>query len=236
MNTVIAVDLETTGLVPAECAILEVSMHRLGDDLEILDSFEGVLGVPLGVELSDFIIDMHTRSGLLVAPVTCTLTDVGAWLSRWEKVVLLGASVHFDKSFLVYHLAGMGIDWHYRIIDVSSMKELYDITAGDGEREAKHRAHDDIMYSLALARRYRARIKGGTAAFGALILAVVKIFGDSLDALGVNMDVDQEAMIEDACDKLIPPGEMHDVVLNALLEDFNGSVTWAKTHNVSLVK
>ena len=150
--TIIAIDIETDGLAWEGGQILEACMHRVGADLNIVDTFEGVL--PFNIEnFSKFIMDMHTKNGLIQEEPTCSLGDVREWLEQYENIVFLGSSVGFDKAWIEHHITGL--DTSYRVIDVSSLKGLVDITDRLPETESNHRAASDIAYSLDVARLYR---------------------------------------------------------------------------------
>lgn len=150
---VIAADIETTGLDPVGGRILEVCFHVLDDSFEILSTFEGVVHPTSDVQIGSFVFDMHSKNGLLEAEPTCTLREVGNWLSQYTNIVFLGSSVNFDKEWLEYHIEGLKTS--HRVIDVSSLKGLVDITARLPETESNHRAASDIAYSLDVARLYR---------------------------------------------------------------------------------
>ena len=151
-RSIIAIDIETDGLEWEGGQILEVCMHKLDADLNIVDTFEGVL--PFSLEnFSDFIMKMHTKNGLIQEEPTCSLGDVREWLEQYENIVFLGSSVGFDKAWIEHHITGL--DTSYRVIDVSSLKGLVDITDRLPETESNHRAASDIAYSLSIARLYR---------------------------------------------------------------------------------
>lgn len=151
-RSIIAVDIETDGLEHRGGRILEVCMHKLDSRLNIVDTFEGVLPFdPKG--FSEFITDMHTKNGLIGSPATCNIKDVRRWLEKYENIVFLGSSVQFDKVWLEHHIRGL--DTNHRVIDVSSMKGLVDLTDRLARTESNHRAASDIAWSLELARLYR---------------------------------------------------------------------------------
>lgn len=149
---IIAIDIETDGLEHKGGQILEVCMHRLDGQLNIVDTFEGVL--PFNIEnFSEFIMDMHTKNGLIGTPFTIMAADVVYWLSQYENIVWLGSSVHFDAAWMREHFPEA--DVNHRVIDVSSLKGLVDLTDRLPKTESDHRAASDIAYSLDVARLYR---------------------------------------------------------------------------------
>jgi len=151
-RTIIAVDIETDGIEPRGGRILEVCFHALDERLNIVDTFEGVLPFD-STGWSDFIRDMHTSNGLINEAPTTNLGVVRNWLNKYENIVFLGSSVNFDKTWLEHHMRGLKTS--HRVIDVSSMKGLVDLSDRLGDRESNHRAADDIAWSLDLARLYR---------------------------------------------------------------------------------
>jgi len=115
----------------------------------------------------------HGKSGLTQAcidsPYTLdfvadkVLEYIKKWIPRQRTGVLAGNSVHVDRMFLAAEMPAV-IDWlHYRIVDVSSIKELsrrwY---AREGvppiHVNTKHRALDDIIGSIEELRWYRRQI------------------------------------------------------------------------------
>jgi len=147
--TKIAIDIETDGLEPVGGQILEVCMHELTDDLEIVRSFSGVLPFCI-YSFSDFILDMHTTSGLVGATATICKSDIAEWLKDYKDIVWLGSSVHFDAAWMKVHFPETSTS--HRIIDTSSFIELFDIRPS--VEVVAHRAAADIEYSINLARKY----------------------------------------------------------------------------------
>ena len=157
-RTIIAIDIETDGLKWVGGQILEVCMHRLDADLNIVETFQGVL--PFNIEgFSEFIMDMHSKNGLVNEAPTCELADVADWLNQFENIVWLGSSVQFDKSWVEHHIQGLNVN--HRVIDVSSLKGLVDLTNRLPKTESDHRAASDIAYSLDVARLYRDVLQAG---------------------------------------------------------------------------
>lgn len=149
--TIIAIDIETDGLEHKGGQILEICMHRLDANLNIIDSFEGVL--PFNTEsFDDFIMDMHTKSGLVYEESTIIPSDVTDWLDQYENIVWLGSSVGFDACWMREHFP---CKTSHRMIDTSSFVMLLDLTNRLEAAESKHRASDDIAYSISVARLYR---------------------------------------------------------------------------------
>jgi oligoribonuclease len=157
----LAIDLETTGLKPAEGVILEACAIPLSEDLqETGPRFNEVFGYKgVKAELSEFILKMHgpEGTGLLDARPTSTLGEFEAWLKLHTnaKIHLLGGSVNFDKNWLEHHFPN--IRFSHQVLDTTSLKLLYPIQVV--EDTAEHRAEADIEYSIRLAKAYRRMMK-----------------------------------------------------------------------------
>ena len=93
-------------------------------------------------------------NGLLYAVPTGTLQDVFNYLNQFEKIIFLGSSVHFDKKWIEYHIPDIKPKLDYRIIDISSFKELFNLCDKITDK-SNHRAVDDIKYSIKVAKLYR---------------------------------------------------------------------------------
>jgi oligoribonuclease len=168
-------DLEMTGLDATRDVIVEIATIVTDDDLTIADE-----GPDLVVHQDDdvlarmdpFVLDMHTRSGLLEAikASTISLDDAGAETLAFIKkyvpvpnsVPLCGNSIGMDRRFLAAYLPEIENWLHYRSIDVSSVKELvrrwYPQVKNDLPKKlGTHRALDDIRASINELKFYRER-------------------------------------------------------------------------------
>ena len=124
--------------------------------------------------MDPFVVDMHTRSGLLdaIRASTISLEDAGRGDARRSSsehvpepssVPLCGNSIGMDRRFLSAYLPTIEQYLHYRSIDVSSVKELvkrwYPEVADDRVKgQGSHRALDDIRESVRELQYYRARV------------------------------------------------------------------------------
>jgi oligoribonuclease len=169
-------DLEMTGLDATKDVIVEIATIVTDDELNIVAE-----GPDLVVHQSDealavmekFVFDMHTRSGLLAAIKTSTvsLEEAGAATLEFIKqhvpvpstVPLCGNSIGMDRRFLTAYLPEIENWLHYRSIDVSSVKELvrrwYPQVKSDlPHKNGSHRALDDIRASINELQFYRERV------------------------------------------------------------------------------
>lgn len=169
-------DLEMTGLDPTRHAIVEIATLVTDDDLEVVaEGPDLVVHQPAAVldGMDDVVRKMHTKSGLLEAIESSTLSldDAGAATLQFIKqhvpepgtVPLAGNSIGMDRRFLAAQLPEIERYLHYRSIDVSTVKELCrrwypDVLAKAPEKAGGHRALDDIRESLAELKYYRSTV------------------------------------------------------------------------------
>ena len=165
------VDLEMTGLDPATDVILEIAMLITDADLRVIATGpELVIHQPERYlqNLDPWVQRTHSASGLLdsVRHSTCDLTQACstalAFLQRYTQknsAPLCGNSIGTDRAFLQQGMPEVFQHVHYRSIDVSSLKILYQTWTKGGERppekKSHHRALDDIKESVAELAFYR---------------------------------------------------------------------------------
>lgn len=131
-------DIETTGLDPIRNVILEVGLVVTDLDLKPLDEmsvviFEGYYPDHFR-NLDPFIRSMHMKNGLIKESHEHGITlreaqeKIEAFLLSHEVNPSLdppcGSSVHFDRNFISEHMPEVDEMFHYRNIDISTMKEL----------------------------------------------------------------------------------------------------------------
>ena len=166
------IDCEMTGLSLEDDALIEVAalvtdfeLNQLGEgvDLVIKPSAESL------AQMDDFVRSMHTSSGLLEELDGGTtmedaqeqvLAYVRQWVPDARKAPLGGNTVATDRGFLARDMPELESHLHYRIIDVSSIKELSRrwyprAYFGAPAKSGGHRALADIRESIAELRYYR---------------------------------------------------------------------------------
>jgi oligoribonuclease len=166
------IDCEMTGLDLGADALIEVAALVTDYDLEVLGEGVDIVVRPDDAaleQMGDFVRSMHETSGLLeeLAAGT-TLADaeeqVLAYLREHcpegSRPPLAGNSVATDRSFLVRDMPTLESFLHYRIVDVSSIKELarrwYPRAYFQApEKRGNHRALADIRESIEELRYYR---------------------------------------------------------------------------------
>ena len=169
-------DLEMTGLDPARHVIVEIACLLTDDQLEIVAEGPDVVVHATEEQLADMqdvVRTMHTRSGLLdaIRGSRVPLEQAGAQLMEFLRthisepgtVPLCGNSIGTDRRFLAAQLPEVEDFFHYRSIDVSTVKELCrrwypDMLASAPQKKGGHRALDDIRESLNEMRYYRGAI------------------------------------------------------------------------------
>lgn len=161
-----------TGLDVTRDALIEVAVVITDADLNIVDPGIDVLITPPAEALegmNDFVRQMHTSSGLLdELPSGITMEDaqqqVLDYIRRFvptpKKALLAGNSVGTDKMFLEANMPMVIDHLHYRLVDVSSIKELAKRWYRKAFEEAPvkhggHRALADILESIQELEYYR---------------------------------------------------------------------------------
>ncbi|CBT75801.1 MULTISPECIES: oligoribonuclease [Glutamicibacter] len=169
---IVWIDCEMTGLDLVNDALIEVAVLITDSDLQIVD--EGIQVVikpePAALaQMDDFVRNMHMVSGLLPELENGIAMDeaqrlvidyIKKHVPEPNKALLGGNSVGTDKNFLARDMPEVIEHLHYRIIDVSTLKELsrrwfpkahYSAPAKTGN----HRALGDIQDSINELRYYR---------------------------------------------------------------------------------
>ena len=183
-------DLEMTGLDHTSDVIVEIATLITDDDLAIIAEGPDLVVGATEEQLADmdpFVVEMHTRSGLLdqIKASTITLDEAGAATLEFirehvpesRSVPLCGNSIGTDRRFLAAYLPDIENYLHYRSIDVSSVKELVkrwypDIDVKRPRGQGSHRALDDIRESVREMKYYRDTV----------FVEQVEIDGESTDA------------------------------------------------------
>ena len=172
-SRLIWIDLEMTGLKPEEHVILEIASVVTDDQLEIVAEGPNI-AVNVQEEDLDHMEDwsrvQHEKSGLLDrvrnSPDVCrsaeekTLEFLSEYCDKGESP-LCGNSVGHDRRFLYKHMPQLEAFFHYRIIDVSSIKELvkrWYPSLPPYSKQKTHLALKDIKESINELKYYREKI------------------------------------------------------------------------------
>ena len=165
------VDMEMSGLVPDRDRILEVAMVVTDAELNtIAEAPVFVLHQPESVldAMDSWNKATHGKSGLVekVRASTFTEEQVEARLVEFLKPVvgerlapLCGNTVHQDRRFMARYMPLFDAYLHYRIVDVSTLKELARRWRPDVvqsfSKEGKHEALADVYESIEELKHYR---------------------------------------------------------------------------------
>ena len=166
------IDCEMTGLNLATDALVEIACIVTDGELNALDEGIDVVIKPSAEaldEMPEVVREMHTTSGLLAAlPSGLTLAEaqelvlayVRQHVPESRKVPLCGNSIATDRAFLARDMPELDNFLHYRMIDVSSIKELARrwyprVYFASPEKHGGHRALADIKESIRELRYYR---------------------------------------------------------------------------------
>ncbi|MCF8530536.1 MAG: oligoribonuclease [Candidatus Nanopelagicales bacterium] len=169
------IDLEMTGLSVDNDEIVEIAAIVTDAELTELDAGISLVIKPSQEALNnmdDFVTGMHKDSGLMAeldsgitleAAQTQVLEYIKSHVPEPNKGHLAGSSVYVDRGFLAKYMPDIDQHLHYRLIDVSSIKELArrwypKAYFNSPEKTGNHRALADTRESIAELRYYREAI------------------------------------------------------------------------------
>ena len=173
-DNLVWVDLEMTGLDPDVDTVIEIA--TIVTDSELVTLAEGpVLAIHVGEDvlagMDEWNTTHHADSGLTerVRTTDVTLADAEAatldFLKGWSarhKSPMCGNSICQDRRFMVRTMPTLEDFFHYRNLDVSTLKELVRRWAPDDgldfRKKNTHKALDDIRESIAELRHYRKHV------------------------------------------------------------------------------
>lgn len=165
-----------TGLDATSDTIMSIACFLTDYDLNLIEpnGYEAEIHTTKDAleSMSDWCITHHGASGLSERCLKSTTTALEAaqgllaymkkWIPAPRSALLAGNSVHADKMFLVkepWHIVMEHL--HYRILDVSAIKEaarrwaLQAVLEKAPKKEGKHEARADVLESIEEARFYR---------------------------------------------------------------------------------
>jgi oligoribonuclease len=168
-NALIWIDMEMSGLNPETDRVLEVAIVITDAQLNTVAESPALV-----VHQPDPVLDAMDnwkKSGLIDRVKASTLSDADVenrmieFLAQYVPAgasPICGNSVHQDRRFLVKYMPKLDAYFHYRLIDVSTLKELArrwkpDVLGGM-VKHGKHEALADIHESIEELRYYRAQI------------------------------------------------------------------------------
>src|ERR1043166_1632396 len=166
------IDCEMTGLDLTRDALIEIACLVTDGELNVVDE-----GVDLVIkpppealdQMADVVRQMHTTSGLLSELASgITLAEaqdqvlgfVRKFVAEPRKVPLCGNSIATDRTFIARDMPDLDAYLHYRMVDVSSIKELARrwyprVYFGSPPKHGGHRALADVRESIQELGYYR---------------------------------------------------------------------------------
>jgi oligoribonuclease len=172
-NNLVWIDCEMTGLELSSDKLIEVAVVITDSQLNVLDPGLDVIIHAEDADLAgmaDVVTEMHARSGLTeeVRASTVTLAEASdlvlAYVKRFvperRTAPLCGNSIGTDRGFLARDMPELDDHLHYRMIDVSSIKELARrwfprVYFAQPPKGLAHRALADILESIRELAYYR---------------------------------------------------------------------------------
>ncbi len=170
------IDCEMTGLDLGSDLLIEVAALVTDSELNVLgEGVDVVIGATAEQleRMPDVVREMHASSGLTEEVLASTVTleqaqeqvlaHIREWVPERGKAPLCGNSIATDRGFLARDMPALD-DWlHYRMVDVSSVKELarrwYPRAYFNAPpKGGGHRALADILESVQELRYYRAAV------------------------------------------------------------------------------
>lgn len=166
------VDLEMTGLDPEKERIIEIATIVTDSNLEVIAE-----GPVFAIHQSDALLNnmdswntkQHNASGLVARVKASKVSEVEAeqatldFLKQYVpagRSPMCGNTIYQDRRFLTRYMPNLEKFFHYRLLDVSTIKELASRWAphvySGLQKESKHLALDDIRESIEELKYYRA--------------------------------------------------------------------------------
>lgn len=163
-------DMEMTGLDVEKERPIEVAALITDTKLNEISSYHAVIFQPQSLldKMDDWNKTHHSRSGLLdhiptgksMEVVDQELANLIEHAYHSEKAILAGNSIGQDRLFIDRYLLKTSQLLHYRMLDVSSWKIIYQTIYGRFfDKKESHRAMDDIRESINELKYYMSFIK-----------------------------------------------------------------------------
>ncbi|MHB0928802.1 MAG: oligoribonuclease [Candidatus Nanopelagicales bacterium] len=169
------IDCEMTGLDVENDVLVEIAVIVTEADLTPLDD-----GIDIVIKttpeklagMDPFVVNMHSESGLLPlipegeelsAAEQRVLDYVKQHVPEARKAPLAGSSVYVDRMYLARYMPQLDAHLHYRLVDVSTVKELTRrwyprVYFNSPKKVGGHRALGDILDSIRELRYYRSMV------------------------------------------------------------------------------
>lgn len=175
-DRVLWLDLEMTGLSADDDLILEVAAIVTDWDFKEIATYQGViknkvskLNKRIAANSSFWDLNQQSRDSLLQQnqsgkSLSKVEAEILAFIDKNFKsgvpVLLAGNSIHIDRQFIKGHWPKFDARLHYRMLDVSAWKVVFDGKFGKKfTKPDAHRALDDIRGSIAELQYYLGKVK-----------------------------------------------------------------------------
>ena len=163
-------DMEMTGLDVSKEVIIEVAALVTNFDFMVLDRYEAVIAQPQHYldNMDDWNKKHHKESGLIDRlefgiPQNTVESELIAFTEKHfpkERAIIAGNSISQDRLFIDKYMPRFAAKLHYRMLDVSSWKVVFQGKYGlKFDKKNAHRAVDDIYESLDELKYYLSYLK-----------------------------------------------------------------------------
>jgi oligoribonuclease len=178
-NRLFWVDMETMGLDPTTdfvlefgCIVTNLALEPLSQERWLLWDYPSYDQRWAKEDKTGIVANMHRKSGLIQDAYSAGVPSSTAWseIAQWlinegltREDPLCGNSVRLDRAFLNHYAPQIDLLFHYRIIDVSSVKELcrryrpdiYGKLEAEASKHEVHRVIPDLKDTLGEFKFYR---------------------------------------------------------------------------------
>lgn len=173
-QNILWIDLEMTGLEPAHDRILEVAAIVTNWKFEELAVYEAIVHVDPALmqqrmvgefwetysDVRSALIDQNTKGKSAETVESELMTLCGEYFADDEPVLLAGNSIHQDRRFIRNEWARLDKRLHYRMLDVSAWKVVFEGKYGKKfAKPEEHRALGDIRGSIMELKYYLSKFK-----------------------------------------------------------------------------
>ena len=170
-SNLVWMDMEMSGLDPKTCTILEIATLVTDKDLNLIA--QGPVLVihqpePVLAAMDDWNKEHHGKSGLITAVRESKITlqeaeqKTMAFIALHcgpQKSPLCGNTIYQDRRFLIEYMPKLENYLHYRLVDVSTIKELvkrwYGVEFQAPVKKQTHKALEDILETIEELKFYR---------------------------------------------------------------------------------